>query len=127
MCIIKIVILTFFFSLFSYRSECHSSIVESLRNMGLLDANTKDVMLDFIFTNSSGLNDAFYCEDKPYERASKDNEKTRHLREQALDYWKSLLPYNECIEYITAVTSQFNKLTPKIAATKFIAGGLLRF
>ncbi|KAG1458222.1 hypothetical protein G6F56_006445 [Rhizopus delemar] len=90
--------------------------------MGLLDANTKDVRLDFIFTNSSGLNDAFYCEDKPYERASKDNEKTRHLREQALNYWKSLLPYNECIEYITAVTCQFNKLTLQIAATKFIAG-----
>ncbi|KAI7872257.1 uncharacterized protein EV154DRAFT_556475 [Mucor mucedo] len=83
------------------RSECHSSIVKSLRNMGLLDANTKDVRLVFIFTNSSGLNDAFYCEDKPYERASKDNEKTRHLREQVLNYWKYLLPYNECIEYIT--------------------------
>ncbi|GAN08225.1 hypothetical protein MAM1_0194c07732 [Mucor ambiguus] len=104
------------------RSECHSSIVKSLRKMGLLDANTKNVRLDFIFTNSSGLNDAFYCEDKPYERASRDIKKTRHLREQALNYWVSLLPYNECIEHITAVTCQFNKLTLQIAATKFIAG-----
>ncbi|KAL9557228.1 hypothetical protein PS6_001940 [Mucor atramentarius] len=72
--------------------------------MGLLDANTKDVKLDFIFTNSSGLNNAFYCEDKPYERASKDNEKTRHLREQALNYWLKL----------------------QIAATKFIAGVTVR-
>ncbi|KAI8646640.1 hypothetical protein BD408DRAFT_440016 [Parasitella parasitica] len=90
--------------------------------MGLLDANTKNVRLDFIFTNSSGLNDAFYCEDKPNERASKDIKKTRYLREQALNYWVSLLPYNECIEHITAVTCQFNKLTLQIAATKFIAG-----
>ena len=94
--------------------------------MGLLDANTKDIRLDFIFTNSSGLNDAFYCEDKPYERASKDNEKTRNLREQALNYWVSLLPYNECIEHITAVTCQFNKLTLQIAATKYIAGVTVR-
>ncbi|KAI9025241.1 hypothetical protein CLU79DRAFT_81124 [Phycomyces nitens] len=82
------------------RSECHSSIVKSLQKMGLLDANTKD----------------------PYERASKDTKKTRHLREQALNYWESLLPYSECIEHITAVTCQFNKLMPQIAATKFIAG-----
>lgn len=90
--------------------------------MGLLDANTKNVRLDFIFTNNIGLNDALYHEDKPYERASKDNEKTRHLREQALNYQVSLLPHNECIEHITAVTCQFNKLTLQIAATKFIAG-----
>ncbi|KAG1136864.1 hypothetical protein G6F37_011659 [Rhizopus arrhizus] len=108
------------------RSECHSLIIKSLRKMGLLDANTKDVRLDFIFTNRSGLNDAFYCEDKPYERASKDNKKTRHLREQALNYWVSLLPYNECIEHITAVTCQFNKLKFQIAATKFIAGVTVR-
>ncbi|KAG2201205.1 hypothetical protein INT47_013016 [Mucor saturninus] len=55
------------------RSEFHSSIVKSLQKMGILDANTKDVRLDLIFTNSSGLNDAFYCEDKPYKRALKDN------------------------------------------------------
>lgn len=90
--------------------------------MGLIDANTKNVKLDFIFTNISGLNDAFYCEDKPSERASKDMEKTRCLRGQALNYWVSLLPYKECIEHITAVTCQFNRLTLQIAATKFIAG-----
>lgn len=114
------------FLLFSYRFECHSLIVKSLRKMGLLDANIKDVRLNFIFTNSSGLNDAFYCEDKPYERASKDNKKTRHLRKQALNYWVSLLSYNECIEHITAVACQFNKLTLQIAATKFIAGVTVR-
>lgn len=100
----------------------------SLLNCQVVTKNgeTKDVKLDFIFTNSSGLNDAFYCEDRPYERASKDNEKTRRLREHALNYWVSLLPYNECIEHITAVTCQFNKLKLQIAATKFIAGVTVR-
>ncbi|ORE13986.1 hypothetical protein BCV71DRAFT_276999 [Rhizopus microsporus] len=104
------------------RSECHSLIVKSLRKMGFIDAETKNIRLDFIFTNNGGLNDAFYCEDKPNERALKDSEKTRRLREQALNYWVSLLPYDECIEHITVVTCQFNKLKLQITATKFIAG-----
>lgn len=88
--------------------------------MGLLDPKTKDVKLDFIFMHNGGLDDALYCEDKPNDNASKDNEKTRRLREQALNYWVSLLPYDECIEYITAVTCQFNKLKLQITATKLI-------
>lgn len=90
--------------------------------MGLLDTNTKDVKLDPIYKNNGGINDASYCEDKPNERASKDNEKTRPLREQALNHWVSLLPYTECVRYITVVTRQFKMLTLQIAATKFIAG-----
>lgn len=102
----KILIAASFFMLINLNTRQCSNIEEVVvdHKMGLLDANTKDVKLDFIFTNSSGLNNAFYCEDKPYERASKDNEKTRHLREQALNYWVSLLPYNECTEHINAVT-----------------------
>lgn len=34
----------------------------------------------------------------------------------------SLLPYDERIEYITAVTCQFNKLKLQITATKSITG-----
>ena len=32
------------------RAECHSLIVKSLKTMGLLNADTKNVRLDFIFT-----------------------------------------------------------------------------
>lgn len=47
--------------------------------MGSLDPKTKDVKLDFIFLHNGGLDDAFYCEDKPNEHNFKDNEKTRRL------------------------------------------------
>lgn len=93
--------------------------------MGYLDAETKDVRLDFIFTNNSGLNDAFQCEDKPSNRTLKDSKKTQHLREQALNYWVSFLPYKECIEHIVAVTCQFSKLKLQITATKFVAGATI--
>ncbi|KAI7897856.1 uncharacterized protein BX663DRAFT_520932 [Cokeromyces recurvatus] len=93
--------------------------------MGLLDSDTKNVRLDFIFSHNGGLNDAFYCEDKPNSNTSQDREKTKNLREQALTFWMSLLPYEECIKYITAVTCQFNKLKLQIIGTKLIAGVIL--
>ncbi|CAO3663906.1 unnamed protein product [Rhizopus stolonifer] len=104
------------------RAECHSLIVKSLKAMGLLNTDTKNVRLDFIFSHNGGFDDAFYCEDKPNKNTFRGAKKTKNLRVQALAYWISFLPYEECIKYITAITCQFNKLKLQITCTKIIAG-----
>ncbi|KAG1446527.1 hypothetical protein G6F46_011344 [Rhizopus delemar] len=104
------------------REECRSLIVKSLKAVGLLNADTKNARLDFIFSHIGGFDDAFYCEDKPNKNTFRDAKKTKSLRVQALAYWISFLPYEECIRYITAITCQFNKLKLQITCTKIIAG-----
>ncbi|RCH84757.1 hypothetical protein CU098_009602, partial [Rhizopus stolonifer] len=72
--------------------------------MGFLDTETKNVRLDFIFTNNVDLNSAFYCEDNPNERALKGSEKIRRLREQALNYWISLALQITTTKFIAGAT-----------------------
>lgn len=63
----------------SFRSECHSRIIKSLKELGLLKEDEPNMRLDFIFCNISvtGLNDVLICEDKPTE-----NESTKDLKEK---------------------------------------------
>lgn len=69
-----------------YRSECHSQTIKALKANGLVDVNEKDIRLDFIFTNSTGIQDMFFCEDKPTIKISnKDKHKADYLRESAVD------------------------------------------
>ncbi|KAG2191955.1 hypothetical protein INT47_004738, partial [Mucor saturninus] len=107
-------------------SECHSQIIKSLRTMGVLPSEQKNVKLDFIFSHVAGLSDGLFCEDKPTPKESiKDNRKAKDLRENTLVYWASLLPYEECIKFITAFSCQFNKLKLQISLTKVIDGVIL--
>ncbi|KAI7897863.1 uncharacterized protein BX663DRAFT_526707 [Cokeromyces recurvatus] len=107
------------------RAECHSLIIKSLKKMGVLNNDTKNVRMDFIFSHTDGLSDAFYCEDKPNNNDLKDQKKTKNVREQSLKYWTSLLPYPECISYITAISCQFRKLTMHVTGSKLIGGILI--
>ncbi|KAI8068779.1 hypothetical protein BDF21DRAFT_477148 [Thamnidium elegans] len=69
------------------RSDCHSSIIKSLKVLGLLSEDQQDVKLDFIFSNTviASVGDAFFCEDKPTDRLSKKDEiKSFKLRQQSL-------------------------------------------
>jgi hypothetical protein len=94
-----------------------------LKANGLVDANEKDIRLDFIFTNSTGIQDVFFCEDKPTIKISnKDKHKADYLRESALRYWSSLLPYEECTQHLCALSCHFNKLNLRIMGTKLING-----
>jgi hypothetical protein len=91
--------------------------------MGVLHSEQKDIKLDFIFSHVAGVNDGLFCEDKPTSKESiKDNMKAKGLRENTLIYWTPLLPYEECIKFITAVSCQFNKLKLRINLTKVIDG-----
>ncbi|KAI9483351.1 MAG: hypothetical protein EXX96DRAFT_594170 [Benjaminiella poitrasii] len=63
-----------------YRSECHSQTIKALRADGLVDVNEKDIRLEFIFTNSSGIQCVFI-----------------------------LLLYEECTQYLCALSCHFNK------------------
>ncbi|KAG1451352.1 hypothetical protein G6F46_006935 [Rhizopus delemar] len=100
------------------RSECHSQIIKALKANGLVDVDKKEVRLDFIFTNSTGIQDVFFCEDKPVVKVSnKDKNKADYLRESALRHWSSLLPYEECIQHLCALSCHFNKLNLRIMGT----------
>ncbi|KAI9252231.1 hypothetical protein EDC94DRAFT_281146 [Helicostylum pulchrum] len=105
------------------RSECHSQTIKSLKANGLVDINEKDIRLDFIFTNSSGIQDVFFCEDKPTVKASnKDKQKADYLRESTLRHWTSLLPYEECTQHLCVLSCHFNKLNLRIMGTKLVDG-----
>lgn len=117
-------ILLFFFFFF-FRSECHSAVIKSMKRLGLVEEDEHDVRLDFIFTNIAvaGLGDALFCEDKPTDKVSKKDEtKACHLREKSLIYWKSLLPYDACLNHLMAISCQFNKLKLIITGTKIVNG-----
>ncbi|KAL7333921.1 hypothetical protein PS15p_202764 [Mucor circinelloides] len=106
---------------FFHSSECHSSIVKSLKSAGLLPPDQKNVKLDFIFFHTATSIDGLICEDKPTDNESKkDRKKIKDLREKALQYWRTLLPFPECITYLIAVSCQFSKLKLNIEATKLI-------
>lgn len=65
----------------SFRSECHSRIIKSLKQLSLIEKDVPNVKLDFIFCNTSvtGINDVLICEDKPTENEStKDSKKKKH-------------------------------------------------
>ena len=80
-----------------YRSEYHSQTSKVLKANGLVNVNEKDIRLDFIFTNSTGIQDVFFCENEPTIKISnKDKHKADYLRESALRHWSSLLLYEEC-------------------------------
>ncbi|KAG2212348.1 hypothetical protein INT47_001708 [Mucor saturninus] len=105
------------------QSECHSQIIKSLRTMGVLPPQQKNVRLDFIFTHVAGLNVSFFCEDKPrFKTSARDNMKSKDLREKTLVYWSYLLPYEDCLTFITAVSCQFYKLNLQFKETKIIDG-----
>lgn len=107
--------------IFFHSSECHSSIVKSLKSAGLLPPDQKNVKLDFIFFHTATSIDGLICEDKPTDNESKkDRKKIKDLREKALQYWRTLLPFPECITYLIAVSCQFSKLKLNIEATKLI-------
>jgi hypothetical protein len=77
--------------------------------------------MDFIFIHKGGLDDIFYCEDKPtISGCGKDNKKLKFLRQSTVDYWSTILPFEGCLKYLTIVTCQFNKLKLQISATKVI-------
>ncbi|KAI9487694.1 MAG: hypothetical protein EXX96DRAFT_615451 [Benjaminiella poitrasii] len=105
------------------RSECHSQTIKALKANGLVDVDKKDIRLDFIFTNSTGIQDVFFCEDKPTIKVSnKDKNKADYLRESALRHWSSLLPYEECTQHLCALSCHFNKLNLRIMGTKLVNG-----
>ncbi|KAG2229996.1 hypothetical protein INT48_002814, partial [Thamnidium elegans] len=54
------------------RSECHSRIIKSLKELGLIEEKESNVKPDFIFcdTSISSINDALICEDEPTENES---------------------------------------------------------
>ena len=56
------------------------------KKLGALDNNTKNVRINFIFSHTDGLSDAFYCEDKPNNNDLKDQKRTKNIREQSLKY-----------------------------------------
>lgn len=90
---------------------------------GLVDTDEKDIRLDFIFTNSTGIEDVFFCEDKSSVKVSrKDKNKADFLRESTLRHWCSLLPYQECAQYLCALSCHFNKLSLRIMGTKLVNG-----
>ena len=62
---------------FFYRAECHLLVITSLKKIGVLDGL-------YIFTHTNGLNDIFYCEDKPNNNKLNDQKKTKIVREQPL-------------------------------------------
>ncbi|KAL9546088.1 hypothetical protein MBANPS3_006835 [Mucor bainieri] len=103
------------------RSECHSNIVKSLKGMGFLPPDQQNVKLGFIFFHLAISNDGLVCEDKPTEKeSSKDRKKVEDLRQNALQYWQHMLPFDECIHHLTAVSCQFSRLKVKICGTKLI-------
>ncbi|KAL0142590.1 hypothetical protein V8B55DRAFT_1499567, partial [Mucor lusitanicus] len=74
-----------------------------------------------IFFNTATRSDGLVCEDKPTDaESSKDCKKVKDLREKALLYWYSLLPFRECIDYLMAISCQFSKLKLTIRASKLI-------
>lgn len=106
-----------------FRSECHSTIVKSLKAMGFLPPDQQNVKLDFIFFHLATSNDGLVCEDKPTEKeSSKDRKKVEDLRQKSLQYWQHMLPFDECIHHLTAVSCQFSRLKVKICGTKLIDG-----
>ncbi|KAI9469028.1 MAG: hypothetical protein EXX96DRAFT_492230, partial [Benjaminiella poitrasii] len=108
------------------RSECHSQTIKSLKKMGLLGEDEKDVRLDFVFTNSTGIQDVFFCEDKPKAKESaKDKNKSSCLRERTLRYWSKLLPYEECSEHLCALSCHFSQLNMKIMGSKLVDGMII--
>ncbi|CEI92304.1 hypothetical protein RMCBS344292_06569 [Rhizopus microsporus] len=105
------------------QKECHSQTIKALKANGLVDVDEKDIRLDFIFTNSTGIQDVFFCEDKPTIKVSnKDKNKADYLRESALRHWSSLLPYEECTQHLCALSCHFNKLNLRIMGTKLVNG-----
>ncbi|KAI9482742.1 MAG: hypothetical protein EXX96DRAFT_599514 [Benjaminiella poitrasii] len=90
------------------RSECYSQTIKALKANDLVDVNEKDLRLDFIFTNSTWIQDVFFCEDKPTAKyRTKTNIKLTILE-------KALLPYKECIQHLCALSCHFNKLNLRI-------------
>jgi hypothetical protein len=107
----------------SFRSECHSRIIKSLKELGLLKEDEPNMRLDFIFCNTSvtGINDVLICEDKPTENEStKDLKKTRKLREKSLVYWRSILHCSNTLEHLSSTSCRFNKLNLLITTIKII-------
>ncbi|KAI8645696.1 hypothetical protein BD408DRAFT_338216 [Parasitella parasitica] len=106
------------------RSECHSSVIKHLKNLGLLPNDTKDVKLDFVFSHmNSKVGDTLFCEDKKNEKEScKDRRKADYVREKCLKYWSTLLCDPGHIHHLTAFSCQFNKLELRVKATKIING-----
>ncbi|CEP19363.1 hypothetical protein [Parasitella parasitica] len=105
------------------RSECHSRIIKSLKQLRLIEKDVPNVKLDFIFCNTSiaGINVVLICEDKPTENEStKDSEKTRKLRKKAVVYWGSILHFSNALEHLSSTSCRFNKLNLLITTTKII-------
>ncbi|KAI9262569.1 hypothetical protein EDC94DRAFT_496657, partial [Helicostylum pulchrum] len=100
-------------------SECHSSIIKSLKELSVLPNPTKNIKLDFIFLPmNSEISDSFFCEDKSTEKeARKDRKKAKYLREKYLQYWVILLPYKAEIQRLTSISCKFNRLKLQIKAT----------
>lgn len=107
-----------------YSSECHSSIIKSLKELSVLPNSTKNIKLDFIFLRmNSEISDSFFCEDKSTEKeARKDRKKAKYLREKYLQYWVILLPYKAEIQRLTSISCKFNRSKLQIKATKIING-----
>lgn len=55
-----------------------------IKKVSVLDDATKNVKMDFIFSHTNGLNDTFYCEDKPNNSNLNDQKKTKNVKEQSL-------------------------------------------
>lgn len=111
--------------LFFFRSECHSKIIKSLKEIGLLKEEEPNIKLDFIFCNTSiaGVNDVLVCEDKSTDAEStKDLAKTRKIREKTLNYWKAILPYGHALEHLSPISCRFNKLKLVITMTRIVDG-----
>ncbi|CAO3674634.1 unnamed protein product [Rhizopus stolonifer] len=105
------------------RSECNLQTIKMLKKVGLLDEDEKDIYFDFFFTNSTGVQDVLFCEDKlKVKESTKDKSKSSYLREQKLRYRSKLLPYEKFSEYLCALSCHFNMLNLKIMGSKLVDG-----
>jgi hypothetical protein len=87
------------------RSECHNLAWKRIK-----DLSDKNIKLDFILTSGSndGPDEGFFSEDKSaYKLKLKERRKSDFVRAQMLNYWASVLPYRECLEYLECCSSHF--------------------
>ncbi|KAI8876093.1 hypothetical protein K501DRAFT_149663, partial [Backusella circina FSU 941] len=99
------------------RSECHVLAWKRIKEL-----EDKNIKLDFILTSSSnnGLDEGFFTEDKSSDDklTIKERRKSDFVRSKMLQYWGTVLPYTDCVDYLECCSSHFSGLNLRIMSTK---------
>ncbi len=85
------------------------------------ELDEENVRLDFIISSYTyiGLDEGLFSED---DFKLKERRKSDEVPIKMLNYWKSVLPYEECLYYLECFSTHFNGLNLTIMSSKLYSG-----